>query len=183
MVLCKITVTSGRGNLHFPTPPLISYRRLPPWYTFLSLPSLPLSLKSKMVAMTFVKKILSIRSPKLRLLCRLFPGVEGSTCVNHSFWFVYGGRVGLVGLQCNFFLLLFFNAVIQIKKVLGSCYKQQSERTCFKSFNFFSWCPDIWTTSPFFSFSHIFPLWVLPLFNLTVVFNLLDFQSLTSELL
>ena len=164
-MLCKITETSGRGNLHFPTPPLISYRRLPPWYTFLSLPSLPLPLKSKMVAITFVKNYLALARQNYACSAGCFQGVGGSTCGNHSFWFVYGGRVGLVGLQCNFFFIAFFNAVIQIKKIQGSCNKQQSERTCFKSFKFFSWCSDIWTTSPFFSFSHIFPLWVLPLFN------------------
>ena len=70
---CKITMTSGRGNLCFPTstPPLTAYRRLPPCYKFLSPPSLPLPLNSKMVATTFVKKIPSTYSPKLRLLCRL----------------------------------------------------------------------------------------------------------------
>ena len=36
---------------------------------FLSLPNLPQPLKSKMAAMIFVKKILSTRAPKLRLLC------------------------------------------------------------------------------------------------------------------
>ena len=46
---CKITMTSGMGNLHFPTPtPLLIFdRRPPPRYKFLSLPSLPVSLKSK----------------------------------------------------------------------------------------------------------------------------------------
>ena len=42
-----------------------------PWYKLLSLPSLPLPLKSKMAAIIFVKKILSTRSPKLRLVCIL----------------------------------------------------------------------------------------------------------------
>ena len=41
------------------------------WYKFLSLPSLPLPLKSKMAAINFVKKILSTWSLKLRLFCRL----------------------------------------------------------------------------------------------------------------
>ena len=70
---CKITMTSGRRNLHFPAPNplLIFYRQPPPWYKFLSLPGLQLPLKSKMAAMIFVKEILSSRSPKLRLLCRL----------------------------------------------------------------------------------------------------------------
>ena len=70
---CKITMTSGRRNLHLPTPnPLLIFdRRPPPWYKFLSLPSLQLPLKSKMAAIIFVKEILSSRSPKSRLLCRL----------------------------------------------------------------------------------------------------------------
>ena len=59
--------TSGRRNLHSPTPtPLLIFDcRLPPWYKFLSLPSLPQPLKLKIVAKIFVKKILSTRSPKL----------------------------------------------------------------------------------------------------------------------
>ena len=70
---CKITMTTSRRNLHFPTPnPLLMFdRRPPPWHQFLSLASLQLPLKSKMAAMIFVKEILSSRSPKLRLLCRL----------------------------------------------------------------------------------------------------------------
>ena len=40
--------------LPHPTPLLIYDRRSPPWYKFLSLPSLPLSLKSKMAANIFV---------------------------------------------------------------------------------------------------------------------------------
>ena len=43
----------------------------PPWYKFISLPSLPLPLKSKMAVIIFVMKLLSTRSPKLGLLCRL----------------------------------------------------------------------------------------------------------------
>ena len=53
------------------TPLLIFDCRQPLWYKFLSLPSLPLPLKSKMVVIIFVKKILSTRPPKLRLLCKL----------------------------------------------------------------------------------------------------------------
>ena len=41
------------------TPPLIFDCQPPSWYKFLSLPSLPLPLKSKMAAMIFVKKIQS----------------------------------------------------------------------------------------------------------------------------
>ena len=41
------------------TPPLIFDCQPPSWYKFLSLPSLPLPLKSKMAAIIFVKKILS----------------------------------------------------------------------------------------------------------------------------
>ena len=70
---CKITMTSGRRNLHSPSPTTlltIDYRP-PSWYNFLSLPSLPLPLKQKIAATIFAKKILSIRSPKLRFLCRL----------------------------------------------------------------------------------------------------------------
>ena len=65
--ISKITTTSGRRNLHSPTPtPLLIFDcRLPPWYKFLSLPSLPQPLKLKIVAKIFVKKILSTRSPKL----------------------------------------------------------------------------------------------------------------------
>ena len=70
---CVITMTSGRHNLHFPTPnPLLNFdRRPPPWYKFLSLPNRQLPLKSKMAAMILVKEILGSRSPKLRQLCRL----------------------------------------------------------------------------------------------------------------
>ena len=69
----KITMTSGRRNLLFPTPnPLLIFDRRPlPWYKFLSLPSLQLLLKSKMAAIMFVKEILSSHSPKSRLLWRL----------------------------------------------------------------------------------------------------------------
>ena len=43
-----------------------------------------------------------------------------------------------MGLQYNFFFQHFFfiNAVRQTKKVLGSCYMQQSELTCFKILQF-----------------------------------------------
>ena len=52
----KITLTSSRRNLHSttPTPLLIFDSRPPPWYKFLSLPSLPLPLKSKMATKIFV---------------------------------------------------------------------------------------------------------------------------------
>ena len=61
------------GNLHFPTPtPLLTFdHQLPPSYKFLSLPSLLLPLKSKMVAIISFKKILNTHLPKLCLLCRL----------------------------------------------------------------------------------------------------------------
>ena len=55
-----------------PTPLLAFYCRLPAWYKFLSLPSLLLPLKSKLALIIFAEKIPSIRSPKSRLLCRLF---------------------------------------------------------------------------------------------------------------
>ena len=66
----------GRGkgdNLYFPTAtPLLIFDRQPlPWYKFLSLHSLSLPWKSNVAAIIFVRKILSTRSPKLRLLCRL----------------------------------------------------------------------------------------------------------------
>ena len=69
----KITITSGRRNLHSHTltPLLIFDRRPPPWYKFFSLLSLPPPLKSKMAVIIFVRKLLSTRSPKSRLLCRL----------------------------------------------------------------------------------------------------------------
>ena len=43
----------------------------PPWYKFLSLPSLLLPLKSKLVVITVFQKILTTHLPKLCLLCRL----------------------------------------------------------------------------------------------------------------
>ena len=65
----------GRGqergkNLYSanPTPLPIFYHRAPPGYKFISLPSLPLPLKSNMAAIRFVMKLLSSCSPKLRLL-------------------------------------------------------------------------------------------------------------------
>ena len=63
----------GETNLYFPalTPLLTFDLRTPPWYKLISLPSLPLSLKLKMAAIIFVMKLLSTRSPKLRLLSRL----------------------------------------------------------------------------------------------------------------
>ena len=69
---CKMTMTSGRRNLHFPIPTSLLFfdRRPSSWYRFPSLPSLPLPLKWKMAAIIFVKKVLSTRSPKLRLTCR-----------------------------------------------------------------------------------------------------------------
>ena len=53
------------------TPLLIFDGRPPPHYKFLSLPCLSLPSKSKMAANIFVKSILSTRSPKLCLFCRL----------------------------------------------------------------------------------------------------------------
>lgn len=58
-----------------PPLPLLPFdRRPPPWYKFLS-PLMALAFrcckKTKMAALIFTKKILSTRSPKLRLLCRL----------------------------------------------------------------------------------------------------------------
>ena len=65
----------GKGRAkrshYIPTPLLIFDRQPPPWYKFISLPSLPLLLKSKTTAIIYVMKLLSTRSPKLRLLCRL----------------------------------------------------------------------------------------------------------------
>ena len=59
--------TSGRRNLHSPTPTLSLFLAVD--YSlgtnFFPLPSLPQPLKSKIAAMIFVKKILSTRSPKL----------------------------------------------------------------------------------------------------------------------
>ena len=56
-----------------PPPPLSLFLAVdrPPWYKFISLPSLPLPLKLKMAVIIFVMKLLSTRSPKLGLLCRL----------------------------------------------------------------------------------------------------------------
>ena len=64
---------AGEGQENSPTPTslLIFDSQPPPWYKFLSLPSLLLPLKSKMVAKIFVKKIPSICLPKLHLPCRL----------------------------------------------------------------------------------------------------------------
>ena len=53
-----------------PSPCFLAVDR-PPWYKFISLPSLSLPLKSKMAVIIFVMKLLSTRSPKLGLLCRL----------------------------------------------------------------------------------------------------------------
>ena len=80
---CKITMTSSRHNFHFSnsTPLLIFDWQPPPWYKFLSLLSLLLPLKSKMVAIIFVTKILSSCLPKLNLLCRL---VNHTTCLQNS---------------------------------------------------------------------------------------------------
>ena len=60
-----------RNIFPIPNPPLVFDRPPPPWKKFLSLPSLPLLLTSKMAAIIIAEKILSTRSPKLRLLCRL----------------------------------------------------------------------------------------------------------------
>ena len=75
-----------------PSPPLSLFWTVdhPPWYKFLSLPNLPLPLKSKTAAIILVKKILSTRSPKLRLLCTE-PTFKRSKCLiciicNHNFW-------------------------------------------------------------------------------------------------
>ena len=80
---CKITMTSSRHNFHFSTstPLLVFDWQPPPWYKFLSHLSLLLPLKSKMVAIIFVTKILSSRLPKLHLLCRL---VNHTTCLQNS---------------------------------------------------------------------------------------------------
>ena len=63
----------GRGKSSFPYPhPLLIFdRRPPPRYKLISLLSLKLPLKLKMTAIIFVMKLLSTRSPKLRLLYRL----------------------------------------------------------------------------------------------------------------
>ena len=73
-----VGVREGREHsviFHSPIPtPLLTFDRRPPPLVQISfLASLPLPLKSKMAAMIFVKKILSTRSPKLRLLCRFVP--------------------------------------------------------------------------------------------------------------
>ena len=49
--VCKIVMTSGKRYLRLPTPtPLLIFdRRPPPWYKFLSLPSVLLPLKSRVV--------------------------------------------------------------------------------------------------------------------------------------
>ena len=74
-----------------PTPLLIFDCHPPPWYNFLSLPSLPLLFKSKMAAIIFAEKILSTRSPKWRLLCRLLKqGREPTTNSNHMWHQVQG---------------------------------------------------------------------------------------------
>ena len=49
----------GRGQGKAPTPLLNFDRHTPPWYKFLSLPSLLLPLKSKVEAIIFAKEILS----------------------------------------------------------------------------------------------------------------------------
>ena len=54
------------GVIFTPLPPPLS-----PPFKFISLPSLPLPLTSKMAAIIFVMKLLSTRSTKSRLLCRL----------------------------------------------------------------------------------------------------------------
>ena len=84
--------TSGRRHLYSPSPAalLILDRRPPPLVQISSLPNLPLPLKSKTAAIILVKKILSTRSPKLRLLCTE-PTFKRSKCLiliicNHNFW-------------------------------------------------------------------------------------------------
>ena len=63
----------SRHNLHSPPTPLpIIDRRPPPWWIFLSPPSLPLPLKPKMVAIIFVEKKVTVEVPKFvcrRLTC------------------------------------------------------------------------------------------------------------------
>ena len=78
-----VGVGGGGENLHSSTSTLLLLifdRRPPPQYKFLSLPSLPLPLKSKMVAIVFVQKISCTRSPKLSLFFRL-PLSLPYTCV------------------------------------------------------------------------------------------------------
>ena len=60
---CKITMTSAGVIFTPPTPLPIIDRRPPPWWIFLSPPSLPLPLKPKMVAIIFVEKLTSTCSP------------------------------------------------------------------------------------------------------------------------
>ena len=50
----------GKAKRHSPTPFPNFYCSTPPWYKFLSLLSLPLSLKSKMGAIIFAKKTLKL---------------------------------------------------------------------------------------------------------------------------
>ena len=72
----------GRNSsLANPTPLYIFDQRPPPWY------SLQLPLKSKMVAIIFIKEILSSRSPKLRLLCRLTIARYWLLFFNHK-WYI-----------------------------------------------------------------------------------------------
>ena len=95
----------GKGKAkrphHIPIPLLIFDRQPPPWYKFISLPSLPLLLKSKTTAIIFVMKLLSTRSPKLRLLCRLgldewglLPSVRG------CFRLVFGSPTQFLSTHC-----------------------------------------------------------------------------------
>ena len=63
----------GKANIYSPIPiPLLNFDCCtPPWCNFLSLPSLPLPLKSEMAGIIFAEKILSTCLPKSCLLCRL----------------------------------------------------------------------------------------------------------------
>ena len=74
-----------------PTPLLIIDHCSPPWYKFLSLPSLLLPLKSKMTAIISTKKTLHTCLPKLCLLCWLL-------CIMRAVWLNIPGNLTNVRL-------------------------------------------------------------------------------------
>ena len=113
-----------RRDLCSPSPTLLLVLdcRPPPWYKFVSFPSLPLPIKSKMAAIILVKKLLSTRSPKLRLFYKLayirhHPNLQENYDIFHSdLWQRYPMSKGCCGIFSSHHIQLGFFPFLSLRE-------------------------------------------------------------------
>ena len=113
-----------RRDLCSPSPTLFLVLdcRPPPWYKFVSFPSLLLPLKSKMAAIILVKKLLSTRSPKLRLFYKLayirhHPNLQENYDIFHSdLWQRYPMSKGCCGIFSSHHIQLGFFPFLSLRE-------------------------------------------------------------------